>query len=115
MLSPAGHLFLGNDLYLGKREYQLCPSLQDFPFPFDELVLEMPRQHKVVIRIHLARLRLADNWNIGTQGVCAVFVGAPFCSTVDNFVVDTAPLQDGVTLGRRTVDMNFFAFRLKFL
>ena len=91
MLSRASPLLSGDYINLGKREYQLCPPLQDFPFPFDEFILEMPRQHKVVIRIQLARLRLANNWNVRTQCVDTVLFGASFRGTIDDPVVDAAP------------------------
>jgi len=75
----------------------------------------MPRQYKVVIGIHRTRLRLANNWNVCTQSVSAIFIGVPFCSIVDNSIINTAPLEDGVTLGRGTIDMDLFSFRLEFL
>src|SRR5688572_10201086 len=102
-----------DDLDLGERKNHPDAGVEHPGFALEELVREMPREHEVVIRLHLARLVFTDDRYVRSDGARAELVGIPLRGALDDAMVDAAPLQDRVALRGRAVDVNLLAFALQ--
>src|SRR5690606_30281476 len=75
-------------------------------FTFEKLFFKMPGEYEIVIGFHLPALLFANNGNICTKGAGSEFIGISFGCIINQAVVDTAPLQNRITLCRCAVNMN---------
>src|SRR6266571_6280005 len=96
-----------------KRKDEADAALQCFSFTLDELFFEVPGQNQVIIGIHGSRFRLANDRNISAQRMGAILVGIALGRKVNDSIVDVTPLQNRISFGGGSIDMNLLSLLLQ--
>src|SRR5258708_32995476 len=65
-------------------------------FPFQKFIGKVPRQHEIIIRPQRARFLFTDNWDLAIESLSTEFVRVTLGSEINDPIVDTAPLKNGV-------------------
>ena len=93
----------------GSGTMKLAAAVEVVALALEELVEEVPRQHQVVVGVHLARLLLADDRDPGPDRLRAPLVGVAVGGVRDQRLVELGVLEDRVALGRGAVDVDRLA------
>ena len=94
---------MSDDLNLGEREDHPAASGEEFRLALHDALLEVPRQHKEVIRLHRPRLGLGNDRNAGAGCEGAKFLRIDLGDGYHLLGGHAAELQHDVAFGRGAV------------